>query len=131
MLASTKNRWRACQFSSLEPSKLIPIQKTHTVDPLKLVPASYFPYIISVIVPAFAGLLWWAMKRAFKAAADKLESVEAKVTEIHKVTSVQAENHLSTVQAEAVKQTALLETMIKEQATTNGYLKAVVEIAKK
>jgi hypothetical protein len=71
-----------------------------------------------------------ALKTLQKIGED-FKSANEKLAVIEQATRVQAENHLCTIQAESIKQTALLETMIKEQATTNGYLKAVVEVAKK
>jgi hypothetical protein len=36
------------------------------VDPLKLVPAAYFPYIISVLFTALTGLAGWLVRKFFK-----------------------------------------------------------------
>jgi hypothetical protein len=101
------------------------------MDLSKVVPAILAYLQPATLLSVFGGLLWWVVKKAFTRAAEELKGVKDQLSAIEAITKVQAENHLHTIEAESLKQTSLLETMIKEQATTNGYLKAVVEIGKK
>ena len=77
------------------------------------------------------GLLWWVMKKALARAAEELRGVKDQLSDIQQITKIQAENHLAHIQDESIKQTALLETMIKEQAETNGSIKTLVSILSK
>ena len=91
------------------------------------------PFILAHLQPAtllsvLTALVWWIVKRAFVRAAEELKGVKEQLTAIQQVTSVQAGNHLSHIQEESIKQTALLETMIKEQAETNGSIKTLVTV---
>jgi hypothetical protein len=43
------------------------------VDPLKLVPAAYFPYIISVLFTALTGLAGWLVRKFFKISVEALK----------------------------------------------------------
>jgi hypothetical protein len=75
------------------------------------------------------------VKRAFKAAPDKLESVAAKLTAIHQITSVQAEKHLWTIQNESIKHTKPLQNIMTEQkaglAELNGSVKMLCDVISK
>jgi hypothetical protein len=88
---------------------------------------TYIPH--AVLTAIGSALLWFAralgsrFKRDWDTAMEKLGNIEQKV-------SVQAENHLYSIQEESKRQTTLLQDMVKEQAETNGYLKAVVELKK-
>jgi hypothetical protein len=53
------------------------------VDPLKLVPASYFPYIISALFTALTGLAGWVVRKLFKAAAAELEIAKDSLTKLN------------------------------------------------
>jgi hypothetical protein len=87
---------------------------------------------------ALVGLVWWIMKKALARAAEELKGVKdqlsdsaKKLDSIETITKVQAENHLCTIQAESIKQTALLTDMAKELAETNGSIKTLVTILSK
>jgi hypothetical protein len=46
------------------------------VDPFKLVPASYFPYIISALFTALTGLAGWVPRKLLKVAAEELKTAK-------------------------------------------------------
>ncbi len=46
---------------------------------------------------------------------------------LRQVQGVQTENHLNTIQNESIKTNTKLDDLIKEQAETNGYLRAIAE----
>jgi len=101
------------------------------MDPSKLVPAILAYLQPATLLSALVGLVWWIMKKALKAAADQLKGVKEQLSEIQQITKIQAENHLSTIERESLKQTSLLETMIKEQAETNGSIKTLCDVISK
>ena len=67
----------------------------------------------------------------FKVAAEELKTAKESLVELNTEIVLQRTNHLHHIQENPAKTVTLLESMTKEQAETNGYLKAVVEIAKK
>lgn len=81
---------------------------------------------------AGVSILWWLVKRLVSdkvtAAKQAWTDVVKKVDVIVDTTRIQAENHLCTIQNESIKQTTLLQDLVKEQAETNGFLKAIVEL---
>ena len=48
------------------------------MDPFKLVPASYFPYIISALFTALTGLVGWVVRKLFKVAAEELKTARTR-----------------------------------------------------
>ena len=54
------------------------------MDPFKLVPASYFPYIISALFTALTGLAGWVVRKLFKAAAVELKTAKDSLTKLNK-----------------------------------------------
>jgi len=97
----------------------------------KIIPESYIYTAFGLLVTVFGGFVVYTAKKAIGALKGQWSGAMDKLSIIENTTRVQAENHLNTIQQEAVKQTDLLGTMIKEQATTNGYLKAVVDLGKR
>jgi len=95
-----------------------------------------FPFITPTMIYSACGVLLSALgavcgfviKKAGEFLRTQWNMAMEKLTTIETTTRNQAENHLQTIQTEAVKQTALLETMTKEQAETNSYLKAVIDL---
>jgi DNA topoisomerase IA len=90
------------------------------------IPPQYIYLAASALLTLVVLLLRWLGK----AMIGKLNKAFETLDQIKTITSVQAENHLKTIQDEAIKQTALMSEMIKESAETNGYLKAVVDMTK-
>lgn len=90
------------------------------------IPLHVIYWLLGAAVSVIGTLLGLFMKQLMAA----FTKAFATLSRLEQITSVQAENHLTTIQAEAIKQTALIGNMIKEQAETNGYLKAVVDMTK-
>src|ERR1700733_15388334 len=90
------------------------------------IPMSAVYWVIGVLLSALASLGTFMIRRFILGIKQDFQTAMSQLSVIEQTTRIQAENHLCTIQAESIKQTALLSEMIKEQATTNGYLKAVV-----
>lgn len=112
-------------------------------DPSKLFPgATPQVYGLITIVLFLLGVIGWFVRIGFKFVSASMTSALDKLTKIDQVTTIQAENHLKTIQGESIKQTALIESLIeksdnnmgliiKEQSETNGSLRTLVEILAK
>jgi hypothetical protein len=61
---------------------------------LKLVPAAYFPYIISALFTALTGLVGWVVRKLFKAAAAELKTGKDSLTKLNTEIVLQRTNHL-------------------------------------
>jgi hypothetical protein len=83
--------------------------------------ALYFIGVIGSLISVILGFACNWVKREWRTATDRLIKIE-------NITSVQAENHLRTIQDEALKQTALLTDMNDKQTTTNGKLEILCDI---
>jgi hypothetical protein len=97
------------------------------VDPFKLVPASYFPYIISALFTAFTGLAGWVVRKLFKVAAEELKTAKDSLTKLNTEIVLQRTNHLHHIEENTAKTVTLLEAWSKEQQETNGYLRAIAD----
>ena len=53
------------------------------MDPFKLVPASYFPYIISALFTALTGLAGWVGRKLLKVAAEELRTAKDSLTKLN------------------------------------------------
>ncbi len=93
------------------------------------IPVSAVYWVVGVLVSALVSLSAFLINRLVQAVKKDFQTAMAQLSTIENTTRVQAENHLFTIQTESIKQTQLLAEMIKEQATTNGYLKAVVDMS--
>ena len=71
------------------------------------------------------------MRKLFKVAAEELKTAKESLVKLNDEVVLQRTNHLHHIEENTAKTVTLLESMTREQAETNGYLKAVVEIAKK
>jgi hypothetical protein len=106
-----------------------------SLDPSKVIPVAYQApalYISLTLLMSAAGLIakvFYSMVRnQFTLALDKLTKIES-------ITSVQAENHLATIQAEAKTTNVLLvglgdkfDAFANTQAETNGSLRTLVDL---
>lgn len=90
------------------------------MDPFKLVPAGYFPYIISALFTALTGLAGWVVRKLFKVAAEELKTAKDSLTKLNDEIVLQRTNHLHHIEENTAKTVTLLESMTKEQAETNG-----------
>ena len=102
---------------------------------LNWIPARYIYAVSGVLVTTILSMVAFAVKRFLKGMQAEWKTATARLEVIETTTRNQAENHLATIQGEAIKQTALLQDIRTEQASllgeTNGYLKAVVDSVKK
>lgn len=98
------------------------------MDPFKLVPASYFPYIISALFTALTGIGRWVVRKLFKAAAAELKTAKDSLTKLNTEIVLQRTNHLHHIEENTAKTVTLLEAWSKEQQETNGYLRAIADI---
>jgi len=97
------------------------------VDPFKLVPAAYFPYIISALLTALTGLAGWVVRKLFKAAAEELKTAKNSLVKLNDEIVLQRTNHLHHIEENTAKTVTLLEGWSKEQQETNGYLRAIAD----
>jgi|SRR5579863_2336470 len=102
---------------------------------LSWIPVSYIYVVASVLATTLCGLGGFVIKKAIDSMRTEWRGAMDKLATIEDTTRIQAENHLHTIQDEAKKQTALLETLVKEQtemrvgqAETNGSLKTLIEV---
>lgn len=100
------------------------------LDPLSPKFISIAASAAAVLLAGLAGILRFMFKETIDSLKKDWDKAMCQLDDISKTTKVQAENHLHTIEGEAVKQTALLSEMIREQSETNGYLRAVVDMAK-
>jgi hypothetical protein len=68
--------------------------------------------------------MFWLGKKAKRGIEEKILEPIAR---IEKIQTVQAENHLQTIQANTAKTVEVLEKMVVAQAETNGFLRGIVE----
>jgi hypothetical protein len=101
-----------------------------TVDWHKIIPETYIYGAFGLLVTGLGVIARFVVKKTIEILKAEWQAVTARLELIETVQGVQAENHLNTIQSEALKQTILLEDMVKEQASTNGYLKAIVDLKK-
>ncbi len=88
-----------------------------------MTPYTYMPHAIGTIL---LGALGWLGKRFGDHVANRLNHAESKLDEIHTVVTVQAENHLKTIQENTAKTNDLLNEIRVEMALQSGYLKGIV-----
>jgi hypothetical protein len=88
-------------------------------------------YTPHAVVGTLLTVLGWFVKNKVQEIVDDFKIAQERLATIESIARNQAENHLKTIQTEAIKQTALLEEMLKAQAETNGFLKAVCDLGRK
>jgi hypothetical protein len=101
-----------------------------TVDWHKFIPETYIYDAFGLVMIGLFAVARFIVKKVIESLKSEWKAVTERLERIEDVQGVQAENHLNTIQAESLKQTDLLTEMVKEQAGTNGYLKALVDLKK-
>ena len=83
---------------------------------------------LGVVATGLATLTGFVVRTAIAAIKDKATKAEQTLRELKEITAVQAENHLTTIQGEALKQTKLLEDMKCGQIEANASLKTLISV---
>jgi hypothetical protein len=85
-------------------------------------PLTYVPHAIGGGI--FTALVWMG-KYLGSFMTKRIAETESKLTKIHDVVTVQAENHLCTIQANTGETNRVLNEIRLQMAEQNGYLKAM------
>jgi hypothetical protein len=83
--------------------------------------ALLFLGVVGSLISTILGFGFNWLKKEWRVATDRLVKIE-------NITSVQAENHLRTIQDESLKQTALLQEVVKGQTQNNAKLEILCEV---
>lgn len=86
-----------------------------------------FTYVPHAIGTSLVGIIFWLGKKFGSHLAKTVTDAESKLTKIHEVVTVQAENHLCTIQANTGETNKVLGDIRVQMAEQNGYLRALVE----
>ena len=97
------------------------------VDFSKLVPQAYVYSVLGVVFSGLFIVTRFIVKKTVAAIKAEWQVVSNRLERIEDVQGVQAENHLTTIQANTSKTNEILQALQVDLAEQTGYLKAIAE----